>query len=393
MSTNLEQAARAVVLMVACGAAACDGGSDRERVSTETLANGTAVVTNPEHGEWTSQTTWRAVEDLRIGKADGDEPYVLAAPGGLEADAAGRLYVLDVQASQVRVFDPAGRHLRSFGRAGAGPGELSQPAGLTLAPNADVWVLDAGNARFVIFDSAGTPIGTRRRESVAVSFPWPGRIDRAGRLWDVEQTPSRAPVLLRMDLAGRPTTRFSLAAPPAAQFVASRGGVTNYAPVPYTPSLAWSIDADGRVWSGVSDRYELALHEPGGDTVRIVRREHQPVPVSAAERDSVPGMLAWFTSQGGRVDLSRIPRYKPAYTSVMTDDQGWLWVRPSLPADQANAAWDVFDPQGHLQGRVTLPMPVPEGMPVVVRGRHLYTVTLAEAGHPEVVRFRLEGRR
>lgn len=393
MNTGPSQTARAAaLLLLACAAAACDAAESGGRVSMETLPGGTIVVTNPTRGAWTARTAWRAVEDLRIGRAEGAGPDVLAAPGALEVDAAGRLYVLDLQASRVRVFDPAGRHLRSFGGPGAGPGELTQPAGLALAANGDVWVLDAGNGRFVVFDSAGSPIATHRRESTVAWFPWPGRIDRAGRLWDVAQTSTGAPVLYRVDTPGAPAARFTLVAPPPARFTSRRGGVTNHAPVPYAPALAWVVDPDGRVWSGVSDEYRLTHHEPGGDTARIVRIEHHPVPVSAAERDSVPAMLAWFTSQGGKVDLGRVPRHKPAFTSVMTDDGGWLWVRPSLPAGETGTAWDVLDLEGRLQGRVTLPISVPEGMPVVVRGRHLYTVALAEAGYPQVVRFRLEGR-
>ncbi|WP_420127426.1 hypothetical protein [Longimicrobium sp.] len=396
MPSSLKQAARLVAPLLVCGAAACGrdaGGGDTVRV--DTLAGGTVAVHNPEQGAWTEQTAWRAVEDLRLGRADGAGPDVFAAPIALEVDARGRLYVLDAQAGQLRTFGADGRHVRSVGGLGAGPGELKQPMGMAAAPDGALWVVDPGNGRFTVFDTSGAVRETVRRTSGLAMFPWPGRFDRQGRLWDVSTGPggmAGPPALLRVEPASGKVQPVNLPAFTPAQFSASNGPVNVSAPVPFSPDLVWALDADGRVWSGVSDRYRLRLHDPAGDTVRVVERAAPPVEVTAAERDSLPARLKWFTDQGGRIDLSRVPRHKPAFTSVMTDDQGWLWVRPSLAAAEANAAWDVFDPRGLFQGRVTLPIPLPEGMPAVVRGKHLYAVALAEEGHPQVVRFRLEGR-
>lgn len=395
MSTTLKQAPRVVALMLACGAAACDGGSAGGQASTETLANGTVVVTNPADGEWTAQTAWRVVEDLRIGKAEGDEPYMFAAPVALEVDATGRLYVLDAQASQLRTFSADGKHVRSVGGQGAGPGELKQPMGMAAAPDGALWVVDPGNGRFTVFDTSGAVRETVRRASGLAMFPWPGRFDRQGRLWDVSTGPggmSGPPALLRVEPASGKVQPVNLPAFTPAQFSTTNGPVSVSAPVPFAPSLVWTLDAEGRVWSGVSDRYRLRLHDPAGDTVRVVERAAAPVEVAASERDSLPAQLKWFTDQGGRIDLSRVPRHKPAFVSIRTDDQGWLWVRPELPATERNAAFDVFDPDGRYQGRLALPIQHQDPMPLVIRGDRIYAVVLNDEGVPQVVRFRIEGR-
>lgn len=44
----------------------------------------------------------------------------------------GRFAVADAQAEEVRIFDPDGRHLRTFGGKGAGPGELQGMQGVHL---------------------------------------------------------------------------------------------------------------------------------------------------------------------------------------------------------------------------------------------------------------------
>jgi hypothetical protein len=123
-----------------------------------------------------------------------------------------------------------------------------------------------------------------------------------------------------------------------------------------------------------------------------VERAAAPVPVSPAERDSLPATLKWFTDQGGKVDLSRVPRQKPAFAALFTDDRGWLWVRPSVAAGTTGTPLDVFDPEGRYHGRVTIPIMVPEGLPIVVRDDRVYVVTVSDAGVPQVVRYRLDGR-
>jgi hypothetical protein len=198
-------------------------------------------------------------------------------------------------------------------------------------------------------------------------------------------------VLRREDVSSA-AAAIPLPSVPVEQFSFTRGPVSSAMPVPFSPRMEWTLDADGRIWSGVSGSYRLVQWEPGGDSLRIVERTAAPVPVSAAERDSLPGQLKGFTDQGGKVDLSRVPRNKPAFSSLFTDDRGWVWVRPSVPAGTSGTALDVFDPEGRYHGRVTIPIVVMEGMPLIVRGDRIYTVTLNDEGVPQVVRYRLEGR-
>lgn len=199
------------------------------------------------------------------------------------------------------------------------------------------------------------------------------------------------PALVRIDPGTSVSERLSLPSYVPPQFTAERGPVQVSAPIPFSPALVWTLDADGRVWSGVTNRYRFALHEAGGDTLRVVELAAAPVRVSDAERAAVPAEMKWFTDQGGRVDASRVPREKPTFVSIRTDDLGWLWVRPSLAGEQ-DPAFDVFDPQGRYQGRVAVPLAENDNMPLVVRGDRIYSVVLSDAGVPHVVRLRIEGR-
>jgi hypothetical protein len=88
-----------------------------------------------------------------------------------------RLYVVDALDCMVKVFSTDGRFLRSFGRKGSGPGEMSLPSGVCVSDGAIV-VADKLNLRIQLFDDEGGARGGFR-----VLFP-PDRVLAlaAGRL-------------------------------------------------------------------------------------------------------------------------------------------------------------------------------------------------------------------
>lgn len=385
--------AAALVLLAACGEA--DGRSS-DGIVVDTLAGGVVRVVNPDRGSWEGGVPWKPVETLRIGSVDGDGPEVLAAPVDVETDALGRLYVLDAQAMEIRVFDPRGRHVRSFGREGSGPGELRQPVGMAMGQGGELWVMDFENARYSVFDTTGTFLRQHFRHNSSLRMPWPGMVDAAGRLHDV--TTDRAEsgetrdVLLRFDRAVERPESFPLPHQSGPMFELKRGSVTDGAPVPFAPRMHWALAPDGRVWSGFSDRYRLEVRETNGRPTRVVEKASAPVAVSRAEMDSVPALLRSFTQQGGRIDMSRVPKTKPAFTSLRLDDRGYAWVQPTLPAGETGLAFDVFDPEGRYVGRVALPVEAVRTVNVVVRGDRVYAVVMGEMDEPQVLGFRLEGR-
>jgi peptidylamidoglycolate lyase len=69
----------------------------------------------------------------------------------------GTFYVSDGYVnSRVAIFDKNGRHVREWGKKGAGAGEFSNPHGLTFVPRGtDVLVADRENSRLQLFDKDG----------------------------------------------------------------------------------------------------------------------------------------------------------------------------------------------------------------------------------------------
>lgn len=373
--------------------AACGTGQEKDawQGTVETRPDGVVVVRNPEAGAWAQGEAWTVEEDLRIGMAEGTGPARFGGIAAVEADSAGRIWVLERQAKELRLFDPRGRHLGTIGRQGEGLGELRDPIGMAWAPDGTIWVADPGAGRFTVFDGNGTYIGTHPRHVAGYAVPWLGGFGPDGLLYEIATVaPAGAEprqALLRFDASVEPLDTIRLPTHAGAPFLLRRDSAGVAAGVPFAPGQVMALDPRGFLWMGINDRYRLAQLRLGGDTVRIVEREAADVPVSPAEREAAAG-LRGGTDPGGRVDAGRIPARKPAYEQVILDGGG-VWVRPALPAGEAGAAFDVFDAEGRYQGRVRLPGGMDAFPAPVIRGDAIYGVARDSLDVQHVVRARI----
>jgi len=383
-----------LILPAACSSA---GSTPAWEGSIDTLASGTVVVTNPSSGIWDSATAWRVVEQVRIGTLDDVGPELFGRVTALEMDAAGRIYVLEGQAQEIRVFDRDGAFIRTIGRKGGGPGEFNQPIGMAWSKAGDLWVIDPQNNRISIIDTAGAFVGSHPAIGGWIYMPWPGGFDTAGAFYtyvpDLVNRPGM--FLVRYDTALNPLDSLRPPQFPGDQeffeLRSERGFMRTG--VPFTPSLEWSLTTAGDFWAALTGPYELFRVNGRGDTLRRVTRTFDPVPVTGEDVDSAIAGLEWFTSQGGKVDRSRIPGVKPALRDLFVADDGHLWVAPTT-RDRADRGYvfDIFDPDGRYLGQVRLPFALSSYPPPVIRNGILLGVTEDELEVPFVVRARIENK-
>ncbi len=390
----------ALLLILGLGALGCA----REKPTAawagtvDTLPGGAVLVKNPEQGIWDSTNGWRIVEVARIGSADGTGPASFSQIGSVAVDPAGRIYVLDLQAQDVRVFDSTGTWIRTLGRRGGGPGEFAQASGLVWDTAGRLWVVDQQNATYSVFDTAGQLVQSRRRTSTTSAvFPWPGIITSDNRLIEWKGAGlDAAPQLVELD-ASTLTVRdsFPLPAFSPALFELRRKSGDNLSitrtEVPFAPQLVWRLDADGTLWFGISDQYRIYQRRLSGDTVRVIEKAFTPRPVTSADKDSMLRGMGWFTGQGGQLDESRIPHQQPAFLGFMLDEVGDLWVRPNVTGSAERPPLDVFDSQGRYLGRVYLPFKIGYSVPLIQNGQ-IYAITSDSMDVPYVVRARIEKR-
>src|SRR5690606_38385248 len=258
----------------------------------------------------------------------------------------------------------------------------------------NLWVMDPSNNRHSVFDTAGTYLEGKRALGGFVILPWPGGFDRQGRYYSpvprfdadgfgwafVVHDAAYQPVDTLeppRDPVKRPS--FELRNPEG-------GGIS--ARVPFSGTLIWQLSPDGTIWALVTDQYRLFELGPDGDTLRTITRDFTPLPVTAADRESIHERMKWFTDQGGRIDPSKVPDTKPPVSRFFLDDADHIWVEVTPPnEDDPGTVLDVFDPDGRYLGPVRLPFRLWSSP--LFRDGALYAVTTDELEVPYLVRARV----
>lgn len=383
--------------LTACGAGEPRAGTGGWAGTIDTLANGAIHIQNPATGIWDESDGWRLEEDLRIGTVDRTGPDLFGEITDIAADGYGRIYILEGQTQEIRVFNPDGTHLRTIGRRGGGPGEFQRAGALRWGPEGDLWVVDVGNGRYSAFDTTGAYLTMVRRPTGIRSLPWPGAIHANGDLTEVAIDPATefelypALILVTYRIAGRDlipldTIRLPEYDAPYFEHLTANSHLQAY--IPFAPRLLWRYDPRGFIRSGVSGRYRIVRQNTPGDTVQIVDLPFRPLPVTEEERAEAIEHLEWFTNEGGKYDASRIPRTQPVFQNFFTDPDGYLWVQPATTTAERGRRFDLFDPEGRYLGRINADFPTASTAPLVI-GDYFYTVTQDEFDIPYLVRARI----
>jgi len=315
---------RLVGLLVLPGLAACDSDADQGSASwagtIDTLPSGQIVVANPVEPLWGEAERWTVTEDLRIGALEDPGPYAFGQIRMLDVDALGRIWVLEGQAKEIRVFDSEGRHVRTVGQEGGGPGEFNNPAHAAFGPEGHLWVVDPPNNRVSVIDTTGAFLASHRMEGGFFLQPWPGGFDLDGNYYlpVPREDPERgfgislvrhSPEFIPLDTIPGLTDPVERE---AFEVRSDDGGMRMRAGIPFAPSFQTTRSPQGTLWGLFTGEYRLLEISRSGDTLRTIRNAYEPFPVTRADRDAAREGLTWFTDQGGEIDLTKIPDTKPA---------------------------------------------------------------------------------
>jgi hypothetical protein len=374
----------ACVTMSACQRDAGAAARGTWTASIDTIGD-TLVVRTERGSVWVGDPRFEPV--LRIGELDGPEEFTFGAINAIAVAPDGPIYVLDRQALVVRSFDRQGRHLRSFGGRGAGPGELSRPTGMALLPDGRVLVSDPLNTRVNVYSPEGEsldswPMGGGFITNDQVRTTRDGRAYVLGSLTPPGETMRTG--LVRIGPAGTPADTLGQPEwpqePPVliARRVTEGRSAMSSSVLPFAPQGVWSFSPLGYVVGGYSDRYAFSYTRDDGRVVRI-ERVVEPVAVTAGERafrehQTTTSMRG--TDPAWRWSGPAIPATKAPFTSIRPDGDGRFWVRVAaagevVPVEERAelrpgqepgpepwrepVVFDVFDPDGAFLGSVRMP--------------------------------------
>lgn len=384
-------------------------------VTTDTLPNGAVRVANSGKGLWNDTDAWELTPELVLGELEGPGAAVFGSIRAIQADDDGRIYVVDGQANELRIFSPNGSHVRTVGRSGGGPGEYSGANGLLWLTPDTLLVVDQSGGRYSILTRTGEYVRSVPRRLGFWGYAFDGGYE-AGRVYEQMQIgtyPDLQPILLSLDVrpGGESVTDASTSEtaspesvpdtvmlPLPAQgllpelfiFTNSQGEAVASMPIPFSPRAVYHLDGRGSIWHGHGSEFRIFQSTFAGDTIMEVTLDATPAPVREEDREEwlASEIAALWRSRAWPYDTDRIPEVKPYFDGIFVDPEGYLWV--SAPAE-AGVTYEVFDPAGRHLGRVhaggfeRLPW-----VPLLVRGGRVYLAGRDDLDVERVYVFRIE---
>ena len=308
-------------------------------------------------------------EDLSIGGPEAQGEYALDRARSFIVDDAGTIYVLELLAAHIKVFDAAGKYVRTISRKGQGPGELEYPMTLSFNRTKGELAVQLQSRGIVFFKTDGTFL---RHLALSGTLGGRARLDSRGQIY-----------ILDIVIAGSESKYATRKLAPDGSLLAT----ISETPTPtgpgnttkaFIPVAYFQIDRDDRFIYGFPENYEIQIYGPTETKVlRKIMREYDPVAVTAedkAERkkDAPPGYNREF----------EFPKNHPAYFRFFLSDLGHLFVQTYEKADDGKIIHDVFDPEGRFIGRIPLR---PSGVEIL-KGKY-YALEEDEEGYQYVKRY------
>ena len=324
------------------------------------------------------------VEDLVLGGEESGGADLFYAPVDIDADADGRLYVLDSKDITVKQFDRSGAFLRAIGKGGQGPGEFEHPTSLEVLPDGRILVSDPYQLRNSFFDAGGEFRSSSTMENYVegLEAAVDGRI--VAGYQDSERSEYVAGVL---DLAtGRLSPVFRQAAFWPARVMNDRFQYD----LPYF--VRWAADSRGRLIFGAAGSYEFSVFDSAGGLAFKFRRDLAPVPVEGEMRAEIEKMTAQrpFFQKEPNPYLKDI--HFPFFESLAVDEKDRIWVQGYQPKwrDRLNpdTPYEVFSPDGIYLFRARLPGHIASKL--LFKNGFLYVLKKDPSGFPLAVRYRIK---
>lgn len=285
------------------------------------------------------------------------------------------IVIANAGTEELRFFDAAGRHLKTAGGRGGGPGEFMNLVWIYPFGEDSLVAWDDNPPRIAIFDRSGTfgrsvrpaPTGGVLRGAfsdgsllLAEHADWSVAL-REGRI----RPPARA---YRLDSFGGvadtlptfPGTEFHFAVR-ARSGVSSRQVARTLSPPPFGRRTVFAVAGQG-FYAGSQDDFEVGYYDKGGTLTALVRwpghdRSVTPDHVANYERHELDNV----SNENQRREVARYvseqvyPDLLPAFGDMLVDRVGNLWVEAYHLGWEATRRWIVFDRAHRMLGTVEVP--------------------------------------
>ena len=311
-------------------------------------------------------------DELTIGR-DEDKNCQFSELRSVQADSEGHIYAIDGRECTIKVFDPEGRFLRTIGRKGQGPGELTFPSRIILTPQDEVVVLDAGNRRLSFFKRDGTLL--RELSTAKWSF-LRFRVGARGEIYaDHAAAAEQGGAVLNMTKFSPDLSASTIIATEPRAMEPNRINA-------FPPGFVHGVTRDGGLVWALDSRYEITIVGPDGKARLKIFKDPEPNPIREEDRKAIIEEDYKGLPAGLALD---IPSHYPPIRTLVVADTDHIFVRTYVKDGQGGFIHDVFDPEGRFVAQFPLGG---EEFTMMARDGKLYTLVREDAeGIPLVKRY------
>jgi len=339
------------------------------------IENGIQVVYNPKNPSPPPGTPKQIMlrEDLCIGDEEGIEDFVFSQIRSVQVDEEENIYVLDSKEVCVKVFDKNGKHIRTFGKKGQGPGEIQLPTRMHLVGGKEILIYDAANSRLSFYSLDGKCL----REISAGKYRFSRTIpDSKGNI--ITQ------LLVPGDKFVYEIKKFDSNLNPIFTIEAIEEEIIPYVFNMVSPTLNVRVMKNDNIVWGYSSKYEIFVVSPEGKTIRKIVKDYDPVKITEEEKEEM--IKDTFGDRGvpPGYKLEFPKNYYPYYFCIC-GDEGRIYVRTYEKDKEGNIYYDVFDPEGRYIAKFSLPEI--DFLYVVKKNKMYSMVWEDEKGIPVVKRY------
>lgn len=330
---------------------------------------GVRIVENRDPA-WSTGNGWTVDPEPTtiIGSVEGDPNQLFNEIVGATRLSDGRILVLDSGSAELRFYDADGQFLNASGGRGGGPGEFSGFTAQFLSSAGDtLTVLELPSWSVVRFNGEGAFIDRRLLDRSLVA----ARVSEGFHSETVFILPGGGFMAPMHEIPPRPEPA-GHRRPGGYLLVPSEGEPTFLQSFPSTEANAWlprsSVFGIGRQTLAIADNaaYDIAIYTPNGELRQRVRNTRPALPVLAEDLAALKDRL----TQSARSPEQAAERARafdsqdhaetfPAFSALLIDRLGHLWVRAPLPVrgePDTSIGWDIYDPEGIFLGEIFLPL-------------------------------------
>ncbi|MGB6864753.1 MAG: 6-bladed beta-propeller [Candidatus Aminicenantaceae bacterium] len=338
--------------------------------------DGITIVRNPKIPIY-SEEVFQLEEDLTIISPEDDE-LMFQNLTTLVVDESENIYVTDTKAGHILTFDKNGDFVRTIGKRGQGPGEMTYPLDLVIMAQKELMVNDLGQAKLHFFTLEGEYL-TQMTTSKYPAFRRP-KSDAVGNIV-VSHAIMDKPVkifLKKIDSELNPLCEI------ASCVAITQPPVLDYFEILRTTSFVWNVLSTDEIIWGNFKKYEIFVCDPDGNCLRKIVKEDEGVPITKEEEKKLIKNMYGDNPVPPSITLKFPDRYPP-FIHFTCDEEGRILVYTyEKTEDDERNYYDVFDSEGKFILRTTFKF-----WPQVWKNSMMYCVEEDEDGFEVIKRYRV----